>query len=259
MNSCLYDCTVVHLRVKPKTNKFVNKIFMFYLDLGEIDFLCQNNFFLGHNRFRPYSFYDSDHMPLANTTVRQNLVDFLRSKGVTQELGRIMLLTNLRTWGYVFNPLSIYFCFDKKDQPLCCIPEIGNTFGEIKPYLLKKETFVDGTFKEIQDKYFYISPFSDLDIGMEFNFKVPDEQLDIRVDDVRDKEKILFASLTGERKVLNKTNLFWYGLRFPFITFKIIALIHWHALLIYLRKFPFHAKEENPHLQKEVLRARIKN
>ncbi len=259
MNSCLYNCTVIHLRTKPKKNRFANKIFMFYLDLDEIDTLCKKHFILGHNRFRPYSFYDRDHMPLSKTTVRENVAEFLQSKGVVEPVGRIMILTNLRTLGYVFNPLSIYFCFDKNDQPLCSVPEIGNTFGEIKPYILKKESFSAGAFKQQQDKFFYISPFSPLEMTMEFNFKVPADRLDIHVDEKDGKEKIFYASLLGDRLELNKKNLFWLSLCFPMVTVKVIFLIHLHAFLLYLKKIPFHAKEENPHLQKEVLRAWAKN
>ncbi len=259
MNSCLYNCTVTHLRVKPKKNKFVSRVFMFYLDIDEIDTLCQKNFLLGHNRFRPYSFYDKDHMPLSKTTVRENLTEFLRLNGIDQRIGRVMLLTNLRTFGYVFNPLSIYFCFDENGQPLCSVPEIGNTFGEFKPYVLKKETFQQEAFQQRQDKFFYISPFSRLDMEMGFNFKVPSDRLDIRVDEVFENEKVFFASLTGQRRELNKRNLLWLSLCFPFVTFKVIFLIHFHAFLIYLRRIPFYTKEENMHLQKEVLRARVKN
>jgi len=254
MNSCLYECTVMHLRVKPKQHRLLHKIFMFYVDLDEIDLICEKNSLVGHNTWRPYSFYDQDHLPLGKSTARENLIHFLRSKGITADMGRVMLLANFRTFGYVFNPLSVYFCFDTNGKPLCSVPEIGNTFGEIKPFILPPATLQGESFKDVQDKFYYISPFSKLDISLDFNFKIPDEHLDIRVDDISGGEKILYASLTGQRKVLNTRNLLWLTLRYPLVTLKIISLIHFHALWLYFRKVPFYAKQDSPHLQKEVLR-----
>jgi DUF1365 family protein len=259
MNSCLYECTVMHLRTKPKKHRLLHKIFMFYLDLDEVDAICKNNFLIGHNRWRPYGFYDQDHLPLGKKTVRENVVDFLRSKGIMDEVGRVMLLVNLRTFGYVFNPLSVYFCFDKNDRPLCSVPEIGNTFGEIKAFILSPDTLKDNSFKDEQKKFYYISPFSKLDISLDFNFKIPADRLDIRVDDISNGEKILYASLTGKQKALSVGNLLWMTLRYPLVTLKVIALIHLHALWLYFRKMPFYTKQDNPHFQKEVLRAWNKN
>lgn len=255
MNSCLYECTVMHWRTKPKQHRLLHKIFMFYIDLDEIDTLCQENFLVGHNRWRPYSFYDDDHLPFGQSNARENLLHFLRSKGIDQEVGRVMLLANLRTFGYVFNPISVYFCFDKSGQPLCSVPEIGNTFGEIKSFILPPSALQGESFKDEQGKFYYISPFSKLDISLDFNFKIPDERLNIRVDDVSDGEKILYASLTGKRRALDKRNLLWLTLRFPFVTLKVISLIHVHALWLYFKKVPFYPKQDHPHLQKEVLRA----
>lgn len=249
----------MHLRKKPKGHRFTHKIFMFYLDLDEIDSLCEKNLFLGHNRGRIYSFYDDDHMPFGKSSAKENVLEFLRLKGMTAEVGRIMLLTNLRTLGYVFNPLSIYFCFDKNDQPLYVVPEIGNTFGEIKPFLLDQGTYGDKTFKDQREKDYYISPFTNLDITLDFDLQIPDERLNVRVDDVQAGEKFFYASMTGQRKELNTANLLWYTLKFPFVTLKVIGLIHWHAFLLYLKGIPYHAKESNLHLQKEVLRGRNKH
>lgn len=259
MNSCLYECRVTHMRVKPIKNGFAHNLFMFYLDLDEIDGLNQKIPIFGHNRFNIYSFYDADHIPLTRGTLRENLETFLRSKGITGEIGRVMMLSHMRTWGYVFNPLTVYFCFDKNGGPVCAVPEIGNTFGEIKTFVLKNETLSGGSFHQTQEKFYYISPFSALDVFLEFDFRIPDERLDIRVDDVQDREKILYASLSGRRKELNMKNLLWYSLKFPLMTLQVIFLIHLHALIIYLRRVPFFVKEADPDLQKEVLRARVKH
>lgn len=249
----------MHCRVKPKRHRLSHRVFMFYLDLDEIDEICNKNFLIRHNKPGVYSFRDDDHMPFNRTTVRENLLEFLKRRGITQPVGRVMLLTNLRTFGYIFNPVSFYFCFTPSGEPLCAVPEIGNTFGEIKPYVLNSGDLKEETFSKTEEKFYYISPFSDLDLSLEFSLKLPAERLDIRVDDVQRSEKILYASLTGRRAELNLKNLLWYTFKFPFITLKVIGLIHFHAMLLYFKKVPYHLKESDPHLQKEVLRARGKN
>ena len=254
MNSCLYDCAIMHYRVKPKKHKLEHKIFMFYLDLDEIDEVARKVPLISRNRFNFYNFCDNDHLVFGARTAKENLREYLKTKGVSLNGGRVMLLTNLRTLGHVFNPVSFYFCFDVSGNPTCVVPEIGNTFGELKPYFLDRETFQNGKFFDRQKKYYYISPFTDLDITMEFQLKVPDDRLEIRVDDLQDGDKFLYASMTGERKELTNANLLWRSLCFPFVTLKVIGLIHFHAMLLYLKGMRHHKKEENPDLQKEVLR-----
>lgn len=259
MNSCLYECVVMHCRTKPKVHRLIHKVFMFYLDLDEIDRVVKDNSLISRNRWNVYSFYDKDHLPFGKATVRENLIEFLKRKGIDQSVGRVMLLTNLRTFGYVFNPVSFYFCFDEQGEPLCAIPEIGNTFGEIKPFILNRSDLKKERFSKSEEKFYYISPFSELDISLEFNLKIPGERLDIRVDDLQGAEKILYASLVGQRRPLTFGNLLWFTFKFPLVTLKVIGLIHFHALLLYFKKVPFHRKESNPHLQKEVLRVRDKD
>ncbi len=255
MNSCLYECEIMHLRLKPKKHKLIHKIFMFYLDLDEIDSLNQKTKFVSHNRFSIYSFRDSDHIELGGKTAKENLLLYLKSKGVTAPPAKIKLLTNLRTFGHIFNPVAFYFCFDEKDNPLYVVPEIGNTFGELKPYFIGPQDFAEGKFRSQQTKYYYISPFTDLDITLDFQMKIPADELDIRVDDIQHGAKFLYATMIGKRKELNTGNLLWYSLKFPFVTLKVIGLIHLHAGLLYLKRIPHHMKESHQELQKEVFRA----
>ena len=191
--------------------------------------------------------------------MKENILRYLKSKGVDLPGGKIRLLTNLRVLGYNFNPVSFYFCFDKNEQPVCVVPEIGNTFRELKPYFIGPDALRGRTFISRQTKYFYISPFMDLDVAMDFHIKIPSGKLDIQIDDVKNNEKFFYSSMTGERKELTNRNLLRYSLRFPWVTLKVIGLIHLHALILCLKKISYHKKENNPHLQKEVYRAWSKN
>ena len=249
----------MHCRLKPKRHQFTHDIFMFYLDLDELEELAEKVFLIGCDRWNTYSFCRRDHIELGAATVKENILRYLKSKNIDLTGGKIKLLTNLRTFGYIFNPVSFYFCFDRFNQPVCVVPEIGNTFGELKPYLIGRPEFSEDIFRSRQTKHFYISPFVALDCWLDFQIKIPQDHLDIRIDDMQNQEKFFYSTMTGEKRELTNRNLLKYTFVFPLVTLKIIGLIHWHALLLYLKRIPHNRKESNPHLQKEVYRGWSKN
>ena len=257
MNSHLYDCTLMHHRLKPRRHHFSYKVFMFYLDLNEIDDVCRIIPFISRNKPNLYSFRDTDHLQTGATTVRENLEIFLKERGIIPKPGRIMLLTNLRTFGYVFNPASFYFCYDENNKPLAIVAEVNNTFGETKPFvLLQNGEGPEDVFTDRQDKLFYISPFFELDLSLDFKLRMPGDRLQILIRDFRDDEMVFHAALTGKSRPLTGGNVFRSLLRYPLLTLRIIVLIHWHAFLLYMKKIPYHRKANNPQLQKGILHTR---
>ena len=252
MNSRMYDCTVMHHRLSPLKNRFVYDVFMFYLDLDEIDSLHQHQKLFSRNRFNLFALYDRDHLALGGATVKENILEYLKSKGIELGKGKIFLLTNLRTLGYVFNPVSFYFCFNEQGNPVCAIPEVGNTFKELKPYLLTNEVLQNDLFRRRVTKHFYVSPFVDLEAEFDFQLRVPEEKLQIQIDDYKEGKKFLLTSLTGKRKLLSDGAMLRSFLRIPLVTLKVITLIHFQAAKLYLQKLAYHKKSENPELQKEV-------
>lgn len=255
MQSSLYNCAVHHHRSSPVPYGFSTRIFMWHLDLSELDLLCGQIRLLSHNRPNAYTFRDDDHLHLGAPTLRENIERYLQQEGVSEIPGRITLLTNLRTFGYVFNPVSFYFCYDRDDQPLAVVVEVHNTFGELKPFLLKREDLNKHGYRREHPKLFYISPFTDLDQRLEIKVGMPGDRLDIQVNTYeKDAPQPFFRSaLTGEAKPLTNRALLAYSARFPFVTLKVITLIHWHALKLYLKKVPFHRKSESPHLQRGII------
>lgn len=229
---------------------------MVYLDLDELDSVAKKILLFSHNRKNIYSFRDTDHEPTGANPLKERILAFLRQRGIDPgPFGRVMLLTMPRVLGYVFNPISIYYCFDSEGKPLCSVAEVGNTFREMKLYLLgREELAANGSFNKIVPKHFFVSPFSRLDLSFDFKLKIPGEKLDIKIDDRDGEQKVLITTLTGERAELNNRNLSWFTLKFPLVTLKVIFLIHWHALRLWLKRVPFHRKAENPALQQNVLR-----
>ena len=175
MNSCLYECDVMHHRLSPKEHHFRYRIFMMALDLDELDDLALRIPIFGRNRANIYAFRDRDHLTLPGlegATTKENLVAFLAQNGIQfPPDGRISLVTLPRVFGYIFNPVSFYFCRDAAGVPLCAVVEVGNTFGEMKPYLLREPSGEDA-FRLIAPKHFYVSPFSPLDLQFDFKLRV---------------------------------------------------------------------------------------
>ena len=257
MNSCLYECSVMHHRLEPKEHHFRYRIFMFALDLDEVDALSKRLPFFSRNRWNLYTFRDRDHLTLPGCetkSAKENVLAYLAQNGIRFPAdGRILLVTLPRVLGYIFNPGSFYFCSDAAGAPLCAVVEVGNTFREMKPYLLR-EPGGEGTFRLITPKHFYVSPFSPLDLAFDFKLRVPGETLDIHIDDRAGERRVLLSALTGKRAPLTAARLLWFTLKYPLITLKVIFFIHWHAFRLWLKRLPSYRKAANPELQRDVLR-----
>ena len=258
MNSCLYKATVMHHRLLPKQHRFHYNVFMFYVNLDELDLLQKKLRLFSVDRFNFFSFRNKEHLQLPadhpDTTknTKQHIIDYLHHNGVEFAGGKIMLLTNMNVLGYNFNPVSFYFCYDENEQPLCCVAEVSNTYREMKPYLLNKEDFDGSAYHLNTKKYFYVSPFIDHDTNFDFTLKLPADKLNIKIDDYKDEQKVFLSTLTGVKKELTNSRLTLYSLRFPLITLRIIFLIHWNAVLLWFKKLPYHPKAANQQLQQNV-------
>jgi DUF1365 family protein len=259
MNSCLYECLVVHQRLLPQRYALRHAIFMLYVDLDELERAHDRFRLLSYNGWNLYSFRDDDHIPTdrcAGAPLAERLRAYLETQGVHLAGDcRIMLLTLPRVLGYVFNPISIYFCLDRHTAaPRCAVAEVGNTFGEHKLYLLRPEQLRGEQFELRIPKHYYVSPFSSLTLEFDFRLRVPSEALDIRIDDYEDARKTLRSSLVGRRRPLSDSRLLWYALKYPLLTLKVIGLIHWHATRLWLKGLPWHRKADNPQWQRQILR-----
>lgn len=257
MNSCLYECSVMHHRLEPKEHQFRYRIFMFALDLDEVAALPERLGLFSVNRWNLYAFRDRDHLTLAGCegkSLKENVLAYLAQHGIRlPDGGRILLVTLPRVLGHIFNPVSFYFCSDASGAPLCAVVEVGNTFREMKPYLLR-EPAGERMFRLVTPKHFYVSPFSPLDLDFDFKLRVPAETLEIHIDDRAGDRRVLLSALTGSRAPLTTARLLWFTLKYPLLTLKVIFLIHWQAFRLWLKRLPFYRKAANPGQQRDVLR-----
>jgi uncharacterized protein len=258
MESALYKCLVMHNRLSPKKHRFTYNVFMAWLDIDLLEATGKKLSLFSYNKSNVFSFHDTDHFKYTEgdarnvLNTRQKLNLYLQSKGITQMPGKVFLLTHVRMFGYVFNPVSFYFCYNEQGACTFVVTEISNTFGEMKLFLV--DTKNGEHFEQDAQKFFYVSPFTEMDTEFEFRYKIPGEKLNIQIN-VKDKsgEKFFISTLTGQSKVLNDSRLGWYVMRFPFITLRVMLAIHWQALKLWLKKIPYHKKSANRDLQRDMI------
>jgi len=233
-NSCIYVGSVIHKRFKPKKHFFKYSVFSLFLDLDEINELDEKILFFSYNKFNILSFFDKDHGYRDGSSIKNWLIHVLQKKNISTINIKIKILCYPRIFGYVFNPLSIFFIYDADSNPIAILYEVKNTFGEQHTYVFK----IDIKNKQILNnckKKFYVSPFMDLESKYFFKVLIPNERLSVIIDQ-RDKEgKLLFASQDGERVKLSSKNLLKSYLKHPLMTLKIISAIHYEALKLWMK------------------------
>jgi len=230
MNSCIYNGIVTHKRYKPVKHFLKYKTFSFFIDLDEIEKLDKNNIIFSFNRFNIFSFYNRDHGNRDGKSLKNWVMDNLIKFKISENINKIQLLCYPRIFGYVFNPLSIFYCY--QDEKLKVIfYEVKNTFNEQHTYIFK----VNDSNIVIQKckKKFYVSPFMNMDTYYSFRLLNPDEKLSVSIEQTDKKDTILTAVQTGERKDFNLKQLVVNFFKYPLMTIKIISAIHFEALLLW--------------------------
>ncbi|MDX1990073.1 MAG: DUF1365 domain-containing protein [Candidatus Obscuribacter sp.] len=266
-NSRLYRCRVYHERYRPRTHKFSYGVFMLCLDLAELPQLANKSRLFAVNRPALVSFYEADHLlDSGQGSLLARVRSCLAEHGFRESVQRIELLTYPRIFGYVFNPVSFYFIYGhgpEHEVPRAVLVEVSNTFKEMKVYLAEEKIAAGclsqrPVFRSVVPKHFYVSPFGKLDDCFDFIVPFPDERLKICIDtlDGESGDKVLVSSLSGKSLIFSDRNLLGEFFRHPLMTFKVIAMIHFHALLLLLKRTPFYKKEDKPHLQTEVINPR---
>ena len=234
MNSCIYNGVVTHKRFKPVKHFLKYKTFSFFIDLDEIEKLDKNNIIFSFNRFNIFSFYNRDHGNRDGKSLKNWVMDNLIKFKISENINKIQLLCYPRIFGYVFNPLSIFFIYDANLKPTAILYEVKNTFGEQHTYVFK----INIRNKQISSyckKKFYVSPFMDLESKYFFKVLIPNEKLSVIIDQ-RDREgKLLFASQDGQRLKISSKNLLISYLKHPLMTIKIISAIHYEALKLWIK------------------------
>jgi DUF1365 family protein len=255
MKSAIYDGLVRHRRFTPVPHSFTYRLFMMYLDLEELPTLFQGRWLWSLDRSNIASFKRRDHVGDPAIPLDQSIRQLVEAKTGSRPTGPIRLLTHLRYFGYVFNPVSFYFCYDHADRHVeTIVAEITNTpWGERHCYVLGAEdNCAQGARKRYHlDKAFHISPFIDMDVTYDWRFTEPTSQLAIHMENIREGRPFFDATMKLERQELCGSSLARVLVQYPLMTAKVIGAIHWQALKLWLKGVPFYAhpkkrKEPSP-------------
>ena len=231
-NSFIYTGNVVHKRFKPKIHFFKYKVFSLLIDLSELHLLDKDLKIFSYNKFNIISFYDKDHGPRDGSSVKNWVIDNLKKNNIDTNNIQIKLLCYPRIFGYVFNPLSVFYIYDKNLNLISILYEVKNTFGEQHTYVFKTD-INNNLVQHMCKKKFHVSPFIEMDCVYFFRLLKPGNKISVIIDQNDKEGKILYASQDGVKSEITNSNLTKSYLKHPLMTFKIILAIHFEAFKLW--------------------------
>ena len=236
----LYECAIRHVRSAPVRNAFCYRTYQWLVDVDQLPELPR--------WLRPLaSFRSSDHLGDPRRPLRQNIETFLAGKGLDITGGRIVMLASARVFGYVFNPLSVYWCYRPDGSRACVLAEVHNTYGQRYCYLLD----ADERGRARADKAFYVSPFNPVDGHYQMALPEPGERLSLSITLHRPGAPPFVASVRGLRRDATARELMRAALRHPWPTAATIARIHAQGIKLWARGLPV-ARRPAYHPQKGI-------
>jgi DUF1365 family protein len=235
--AALYFGDVMHARLKVFSHRFSYRVMSLLIDLDRLDQADRVSVLFGVNRAALYSFHEKDHGPRDGSPLRAFAERAAAARGIDLAGGRILLLSYPRLFGYAFNPLSVYFCYDAGGDLALMIYEVRNTFGEMHHYVLPVAASErrGPLIRQQQDKLFYVSPFIGDATRYHFRISPPSETVRIRILQTDAQGPLLAATFNGKRRALTGRALLRASALLPLVTFKIIAAIHWQALRLWIK------------------------
>ena len=235
--AALYFGDVMHARLKPMGHRFSYRVMSLLIDLDRLDAADRESPLFAVNRAALYSFDESDHGDRDGSSLRAYVQRCAAERGIDLSGGRVLLLCYPRLFGYTFNPLSAYFCYSADGELALIIYEVRNTFGDIHPYVLPVypgEISAAGV-RQQQDKLFYVSPFIEMKMRYHFRVSPPADNVKLRILETDGEGPLLSATFSGRRRGLTTAALLRAFFALPLVTFKIITVIHWEALRLWLK------------------------
>ncbi|WP_054814944.1 DUF1365 domain-containing protein [Nocardia arizonensis] len=225
-----------HVRIAPLRHEFRYRSYSWLVDLDDMP--------APPRWLRPFAdFRAADHLGDPAATLRRNVEDYLAEHDIDLRGGRVLMLTNARVLGYVFNPLTLYWCRDDTGAPVCVIAEVHNTYGGRHRYLLRP----DDSGRAHTDKQFYVSPFND--VSGDYRMRVPEPDDRLRVSIVlSDGDPIFAAAMTGRCHPATPATILRATLTAPLAPLVVSARIRWQGVRLWARRLPV-APRPTPALQ----------
>ena len=233
----IYFGSVIHSRLRPKKHRLRYRAFWLLVDIDTIDELASGLRLLSRDRFNLFSIHDRDYGDEFEGSLRKQVDSALHEAGKEIGADRVFLLTMPRVLGYVFNPLSVFFCYAVDGRLAAIIYEVHNTFGGRHKYVLSVDQAAARTVQQECDKTFVVSPFMAMDVRYSFEVSPPEERISIAVKARDEGGPIINTALSGEREHLSDAWLLRAFFSIPLLTLKVTLAIHWEALRMWLKGF----------------------
>lgn len=235
IQSGLYIGKVMHMRLRPQRHRFTYRVFSLLLNIDELPSLDKAKRLFGYNRRAIVSFHDKDHGDGTKGGLRHWVEEQLARAGLQGAGMSIYILCYPRIYGYVFNPLTLYFCYDAQGGLRAVLYEVSNTFAERHTYIMRvlEGELTGQGFHQQCKKDFYVSPFLPMDCFYNFYIEPPDEKLLVRIHEEDADGMVLVANFAATRSPINDRTLGLALLRHPLMTLKVSASIYWEALRLW--------------------------
>lgn len=244
MHSALYVGRVRHRRVSPQPHSFRYGLFMVYLDLSELDQVFAGRWLWSTKRAALARFCRSDYLGDASVPLDEAVRQRVTEVTGQRPTGPIRMLTHLRYFGHVFNPVTFYYVHDAADTRVeTIVAEITNTpWKERHSYVLpqRADTAHPDVHRHAFEKDFHVSPFMPMAQSYDWRFSTPRETLSVHMENLERGGKVFDATLALERRPITGLNLARALAQFPLMTVKVVAAIHWQALKLWLKRTPFY-------------------
>ncbi|WPU07813.1 DUF1365 domain-containing protein [Pseudarthrobacter oxydans] len=231
----LYRTSISHVRRTPLKNAFTYRNYSWFVD---VDQLPRLPFLL-----RPLAVFKAgDHLGDPHASIRSNVERYLRTQGIEPDGGAIHMLTSARVFGYVFNPLTLFWCYRTSGELECVVAEVHNTYGERHCYLLR----TDAAGRASVPKAFYVSPFNDVSGQYRMKLPAPGERLAVSIVLQREGHRPFVASMDGIRRPATLRNILAAALAVPAAPLLVSALIRVQGITLWARRLPVVARPHHP-------------
>ena len=245
--SKLFSNIVVHQRFLPFRHRFKYSLMSFFIYYDELTSLDASISFFSYNKFNIFSFHENDHGYRDHRSLKQFVTDILSENSIKYNQLKFSVLCFPRILGYVFNPLSVIFCFEQ-DVLIAILYEVKNTSNEQHTYCFANKNFsIKTIYQHRCKKKFYVSPFIEMDSYYKFSTQTPSDKLSLLIEQFNAKdEKVLFASQIGKRTYFTSATILKSFFINPLMTFRVIFGIHYQALRIFFKGGKYYSRRKKP-------------
>lgn len=251
LHSGIYEGVVMHQRWRPREHQLRYRVYMIYTDLDELTDIANQHWLWSIGRRNVAAFHRSDYYGDPKVPLREAILNLLESKTGIRPNGPVRMLTQWRTWGVGFSPVTFYYVFNQVEdsEPMAIIPEVTNTpWQDRYQYILSPHalpgTIASTEFKQDQwcfetEKQFHVSPFFPMNHHYRWYFGVPKDTLSMRLENYDDEGRIFLATLALKRHEVNRAELSRVLRQYPMMTWTVVWGIYWHAFQLWRKKIPF--------------------